>query len=411
MLTGRKYRLAFAPEQAEFAQTIGDVCRSVWNTALEQRREYCRRGAWINYRQQAGELADAKNEHEWLKAAPSHVLQQTLMDLDRACRERGTKRIRWRSKSRWSPSFRFPDPKQVTVQRLGKKWGQVKLPKFGWVRFRWSRPLDGHVRSVTVSRDGQAWFVSFLVDDGRITPTQHVSSEALGVDRGVTVAVACSDGTMRNREVQTPGERQRYLKLQKRLARRTRGSANWKKTIVGMNRIKRQERDRRRDFVSWTANRIATSHCTVVLEDLKIRNMTRSARGSLAEPGVRVAQKAGLNRFILSKGWHQLELALLNVARYTGCRIVKVPAAYTSQRCSACRAVDPKSRKSQAVFLCTTCGYQVNADVNAAKNVLADGLSVSACGDLGVARSTKQEPARNREAVPHRPPLVGIPRS
>jgi len=94
VLTGRKYRLAFTPEQAEFAGTIGTICRSVWNTALEQRREYRRRGGWMNYVAQASELADAKTGHEWLKAAPSHVLQQTLMDLDRACREHGTFTVR-----------------------------------------------------------------------------------------------------------------------------------------------------------------------------------------------------------------------------------------------------------------------------------------------------------------------------
>jgi len=162
VLTGRKYRLAFTPEQAEFADTIGTICRSVWNTALEQRREYRRRGVWMNYLAQAGELADAKTEHEWLKAAPSHVLQQTLMDLDRACREHGTFKVRWRSGRRWNPSFRFPAGKQITVERLGRRWGGAKLPKLGWVRFRRSRALGGQVRSATVSRDGRHWYVSFL---------------------------------------------------------------------------------------------------------------------------------------------------------------------------------------------------------------------------------------------------------
>ena len=159
MLAGRRFRLALTPDQVEFAEAIGDACRAVWNTGLEQRREYGRRHRWISYQQQAAELADAKREHVWLKAAPSHVLQQTLIDLDRACRTHGTSRINWRSKSRWSPSFRFPDPKQVIVQRLGRKWGRCKLPKFGWVRFRWSRSLGGVVRSATVSRDSGHWFV------------------------------------------------------------------------------------------------------------------------------------------------------------------------------------------------------------------------------------------------------------
>lgn len=413
MLTGRKYRLALTSAQIEQCETFGGICRSVWNTALEQRREYRRRGSWINYEQQAGELAEAKREHEWLRAAPSHILQQTLRDLDKACRTKGTWRIRWRSMRRWSPSFRFPDPRHIKVERLGRKWGRVKLPKLGWVRFRWSRALGGEIKNATVSRDGNDWCVSFQIDDGQSTPEQHVAPKsAVGVDRGVAVAVAVSDGVMRNRDFRTPGEVVRYRKLQKRLSRQTKGSANRNKTIAAMRRIKRRERDRRADFLLWTANRLATRHGVVVLEDLKTRNMTASARGTAEKPGSNVSQKAGLNRSILDKGWHAFELALLNVARYTGTQNLKVAAAYTSQRCSQCRTVDPASRESQAVFRCTRCGYCENADVNAAKNVLADGLSVPACGDLAVGRSVKQEPVGTREEVPHQSALklVGIPR-
>src|SRR3981189_2343815 len=124
---------------------------------MEQRRDYRGRGVWMNYVAQAGELADAKTEHEWLKAAPSHVLQQTLMDLDRACREQGTFKARWPSGRRWHPSFRFPAGKQITVERLGRRWGGAKLPKLGWVRFRWSRAPGGPVRAGTGCARGGAW--------------------------------------------------------------------------------------------------------------------------------------------------------------------------------------------------------------------------------------------------------------
>ena len=87
MLTGRRFRVEFTDEQAEYAERIGAVCRAVWNTGLEQRREYRRRGAWMNYQPQAHELAEAKTEHGWLKDVPGHCLQQTLMDLDKACRD------------------------------------------------------------------------------------------------------------------------------------------------------------------------------------------------------------------------------------------------------------------------------------------------------------------------------------
>jgi putative transposase len=143
--------------------------------------------------------------------------------------------------------------------------------------------------------------------------------------------------------------------------------------------------------------------------------MTRSAKGTLQAPGRNVKAKSRLNRAILAKGWHQFTVALSSAARYSGTAVVKVPAAYTSQRCPACGRVDPKSRESQAVFRCTTCHYgPVHADVNAAKNILAAGLAVIACQDnarpAGRAASPKQEPAGNREELLLQPAeQVGIP--
>lgn len=421
VLTGRRYRLALTSDQAELCEAVGGICRSVWNTALEQRREYRRRDAWINYQQQAGELADAKCEHEWLKQAPSRVLQQTLMDLDRACRERGTWKVRWRGKSgryRWSPSLRFPAGKQITVERLGKRWGRCKLPKLGWVRFRWTRAPGGEVRSATVSREGADWFVSFLVETATIIPEKHAwPGTGVGIDRGVAVGVATSDGHGYDRDFGSDTGERTYLRLQRRLARQKKGSANRRRTLREMGRIKRRERNRRQDFCNQVGRRIAADHALVVLENLPTQNMTRSARGTLDQPGTRVAQKSGLNRSILDKGWHMLELAIRNAARTTGSTIVKIPAAWTSQRCSQCHLVDPASRESQARFRCSTCGYCENADVNAAQNILAAGRketpgfhAVTACGELST-MSMKQEPAGNREGVPIQLALlVGIRR-
>ncbi|MEV6336868.1 transposase [Nocardia vinacea] len=409
MLTGRRYRVELTADQAEYAEHVGGICRSVWNTALEQRREYRRRDAWINYPQQAKELVEAKVEHGWLKDAPSHCLQQTLMDLDKACRMHGTFGVRWRSGRRWQPSFRFPDPKQLQVQRLGRRRGRVKLPKLGWVQFRWSRSLGGAIRSATLCRDGRHWYVSFLVEDGIVAPERHMSTATAGVDRGVAVAVATSDGRLYDREFTTRGEGKRYRRLQQKLARQKKRSINYKRTIAALRAVKRREVNRRADFNAWVANRVANRYGLVALEALRIQNMTASARGTIAEPGRNVGQKSGLNRAILQKGWHRFELALANAARYTGARIVKVPAAYTSLTCSRCRTIDPESRESQAVYRCRSCGYSENADVNAAKNIRRRAV-VTACGDLGTGRSVKQEPAGTREELPLQPIYpVGIP--
>ncbi|WP_432029621.1 RNA-guided endonuclease InsQ/TnpB family protein [Streptomyces sp. 1222.5] len=396
MLSGRRYRLELTGEQAAQCEEFANVCRAVWNTGLDQRRQYRRRGVWMDYAPQCKELAEAKGEHEWLKAAPSHVLQQTLKDLDRACRQHGTFKVRWRSKARWSPSFRFPAGNLITVERLGRKWGRAKLPKLGWVRFRWSRPIGGEIRAATVSRRGGLWFMSFLVDDHAVTPEQHaMPSTAVGIDRGVAAAAVTSDGEFFDRSFITPGEAIRYRRLQQCLARQKRGSGNRHKTITAMGQIMSRVSDRRGDFCARTAAHLAQKNALVALEDLKTRNMTASASGTVNAPGVNVVQKRGLNRAILDKGWHRLELALISAARYTGTTVVKVNPAYTSQRCSACGFVTEGNRENQAVFRCKAagCGHTAHADVNAAINIRnAAGHAVSACGDLGTSQSAKQEP-------------------
>ena len=158
MLAGRRFRVEFTDEQAQYGEQIGAVCRAVWNTGLEQRREYRRRGAWMNYRPQAHELAEAKGEHPWLKDVAGHCLQQTLMDLDKACRAHGTFGVRWRSGRRWAPSFRFPEGAKMAVDKLNGRHGRVKLPKLGWVKFGQTRSLAGEtIRSATLTREGRHW--------------------------------------------------------------------------------------------------------------------------------------------------------------------------------------------------------------------------------------------------------------
>jgi putative transposase len=391
MLAGRRFRAELTDAQARLAQETSDACRVVWNTGLEQRREYRRRGAWINYEQQAHELVEAKREHAWLGEAPGHCLQQTLMDLDKACHRHGTFNVRWRSSRRWVPSFRFPEGSRMRLEKLNRRKSRVKLPKLGWVNFRASRCLDGEtIRSATLTRQGEHWFVSFLVDDGIATPAEHASpGTVVGVDRGVVVAVATSAGDLIDRAFTTPGEQRRVLRLQRKLSRAAKGSANRNKTRQALSNVRERERRRRQDFCVKTAHQLAQKNALVVLEKLSVRSMTRRAQpvADPAKPGQYLpnggSAKSGLNRAILSKGWYRFEVALKSAARYSGTQVVKVPAALTSQRCSACGHVDPKSLESQAVFRCTHCLRPAeHADVNAAKNIMAAGLlAVSACGD------------------------------
>nr|WP_231858957.1 transposase [Mycobacterium canetti] len=395
-MAGRRFRVELTEGQQRMAQQTADACRVVWNTGLEQRRDYRRRGAWMNYQPQAAELVEAKAEHEWLKEVPGHCLQQTLIDLDKACRRHGTFRVHWRSSRRWVPSFRFPEGSKMELEKLNRNKSRLKLPKLGWVKFRASRSLDGEaIRSATLTKDGRHWYVSVLVDDGAVAPAAHAAPDtAVGVDRGVVVAVATSDGDLLDQVFSSPREKRRAVRLQRKLSRAAKRSANRNKTRQKYAGLRAREARRRQDFCVKTARGLAEKNAVVVLEKLPVKNMTRRAKPAPDPknpgryPPNGAASKSGLNKAILSKGWYRFEQALQSVSRYTGTKVVKIPAAFTSQRCPACGHVDPKSRESQAVFRCTHCSHSEHAGRSAAKNILAAGRALgrnadsqNACGE------------------------------
>jgi putative transposase len=181
----------------------------------------------------------------------------------------------------------------------------------------------------------------------------------------------------------------RLRRLQQHLARAKRGSNRRRRAKLAIARIKAREVDRRQDWLEKTTTDLARRFDMIRVEDLDVRAMTRSARGTRDQPGARVAQKRGLNREISRQGWGRLVARLDHKAAG---RIESVPAAYTSQRCCVCGHVAPENRKSQAVFACVACDAgPCNADVNAARNIAA-GRAVAAQGDLAVRRSVNCEP-------------------
>lgn len=195
------------------------------------------------------------------------------------------------------------------------------------------------------------------------------------MDRGVVQAVATSDGRFFDREFLTPGERQRLLRLERQRNRCQKGSRRRQIVNRKIRALRHRERDRRANFQGQTAACIVPGNALVVLENLAITGMTASARGTAEKPGTNVAQKTGLNRKILEKGWHAFEVAVRNVGRRMGVTVRTVNPAYTSQTCPACGMVDANSRESQAEFACTSCGQRGHADTVGAKNTLARGHS------------------------------------
>ena len=202
------------------------------------------------------------------------------------------------------------------------------------------------------------------------------------------VSAALSTGELLHCPGLRQAERVRLGRLQRKLAHARRGSRRRGRVRLAIARLKAREVDRRKDWAEKTTTTLARRFDVICVEDLRITSMTRSAKGTLAEPGRNVRQKAGLNGGILASGWGVLVCRLEDKAPG---RVEKVNAAYTSQRCSACGTVDAKARESQAVFACRSCGYAGNADVNAARNIAA-GHAVTARGRSPLGGRMNREP-------------------
>jgi putative transposase len=292
----------------------------------------------------------------------------------------------WRKAGR-NEGFRIVALRPGQVRRLSRNTGEVWVPKAGWVRFRWSRAVPAGVKSyrVTLDRAGR-WHIAFAAIPPPVPAPGN--GRIVGVDRGVAVSAALSTGD----RLRVPGltwrERARLRRLERKLARAKRGSVRRGQVRLGIARLRARERDRRKDWAEKKTTEIVRRFDLIKVEDLRIKNMTRSAKGTRDAPGRRVRQKAGLNRGILRSGWGLLVRRLEEKAPG---RVMTVNAAFTSQRCSACGLVDAKSRKSQARFVCTACGYACHADVNAARNIAA-GHAVTARGGVRGAGPANREP-------------------
>jgi putative transposase len=368
--------------------------RYVWNLGLEQHLMWRRwKGPTPGFNAQAAQLTEARAAEPWLACGSQTVQQQALRDLDRAWRSffAGThRRPRWR-KSGEDEGLRIVGPQAVRVRRDNRARSSVLVPKIGWVQFKRSHTLtDWKSYRITGERAGR-WHIAFAVIPEPI-PAPGAGG-VVGVDRGVAVAVALSTGEMTSPKGLRAKEAERLLRLQRRLARAARGSNRRRKVKALIAGLKAKDGDRRKDWVEKTSTDLARRFDVIRLENLNIKGMTRSVRGTVAEPGRNVAPKTGLNRGILKSGWGLLVARLEQKAPG---RVEKVKAAYTSQTCNACQHIAAVSRKSQATFVCVACGHRANADVNAARNIAA-GHAVTARGDCRVlARSVKREPQHAR---------------
>ncbi|MCW2935399.1 MAG: (cytosine-5-)-methyltransferase [Actinomycetia bacterium] len=385
-----RYRLEPSRGQEEVLLRHCSDARYVWNLAVEQH-------AWWRpgrvpapgYLEQARQLTAARAASAWLRTGSQMVQQQALRDFAQAMAGffAGTnRRPSWRKAGR-DEGFRVVAIGPGDVRRLNRNHAEVKVPKVGWVRFRWSRPVPPGVKSYRVTRDRAGrWHVAFAAIPGPVEGPG--TGGVVGIDRGVTVSAALSTGELLSCPGLTAREAARLRRLRRKLARARRGSVRRRAARRGIARLKAREVARRKDWCEKTSTSLARRFDVIRVEDLTIANMTRSARGTITQPGRNVAAKAGLNRGIQRSGWGLLVRRLGDKAPG---RVEKVSPAFTSQRCSACGHTAAKSRESQALLRCVACDFACNADVNAARNIAA-GHAVNARGGDRAAGPVNREP-------------------
>ncbi|GDH01375.1 IS609 transposase [Escherichia coli] len=375
------------------------ACRFVFNRALARQNENHEVGnKYIPYGKMASWLVEWKNatETQWLKDAQSQPLQQSLKDLERAYKNFFRKRAAFpRFKKRGQNDvFRYPQG-----VKLDQENSRIFLPKLGWMRYRNSRQVTGVVKNVTVSQSCGKWYISIQTESEVSTPV-HPSASMVGLDAGVAKLATLSDGTVFEPVNSFQKNQKTLARLQRQLSRKVKFSNNWQKQKRKIQRLHSRIANIRRDYLHKVTTTVSKNHAMIVIEDLKVSNMSKSAAGTVSQPGRNVRAKSGLNRSIQDQGWYEMRRQLEYKQLWSGGQVLAVPPAYTSQRCACCGHTAKENRLSQSQFRCQVCGYTANADVNGARNILAAGHAVLACGEMVQSgRSLKQEPTEMIQAT------------
>ena len=403
-LQAYKYELKPNGEQQRNMRRFSGSCRFVFNKALAlQKTNHDAGNKFIGYVGMANLLPSWKAELSWLADAPSQTLQQTLKDLERAYKNFFAKRAdfpRFKKKGQ-SNSFRYPQGFKIDAGN-----SRVFLPKLGWIRYRNSRDLLGTVKNITVSSNGGKWFVS-IQTERVIEQPLPTSTTAIGIDVGIarfaTMATTNGSGGYHGSFISPLNSfkkhQQRLAKYQRRMSRKVKFSSNWKKAKARVQKIHSDIANARKDYLHKTSTTISQNHALVCIENLQVRNMSKSSKGNSEQHGKRVKQKSGLNRSILDQGWGEFRRQLEYKVSWNGGMLLAVPPHNTSRTCPCCGHIAKENRITQAEFLCVDCGYENNADVVGAINVLERGYRLLACGESAQSgRSVKQEPTEATQA-------------
>jgi len=373
---GFKYRLKPNKEQEEkFRQLVGNA-RFLWNKALAELLERLKKkekGKFVGGKYGDYQIIPTlRKEFSFLNESYAQSLGEDLKALSQAFDDffkRKKRMPRFRSKGE-RESFSYRQGVQIERDK-----NLIKLPKVGWVRFIQHRALEGQYLRCTISESGGKWYVSIITEIETAEPV-HPSTERVGVDVGIAKMCSLSNGQTFPKLMSHPKYKssldkllKRKVRLERSLARKEKGSNNRLAAKRALGKVQSKVARIRADYLHNTSAELSSKYAVIVLEDLKVSNMTASAKGTLEKPGKNVRQKAGLNREFLNHAPYEFKRQLKYKSEWKGGHVEEVAPQYTSQECPECGHTTPENRKAEK-FKCVICGHHDDADINAAKNIL-----------------------------------------
>lgn len=361
-----KYKLRLNSAQEQRMLSWIGVCRMVYNLSLE-----IKINAWKTKNQSLSkfdlckQLPELKKDYPWIKDVFSQSIEDAVHRMDRSYQNffRGAGFPKFAKKGQYN-SITFRQGVKITGEN------EMTIPKFGAVKFYRNRlPQSENILLATVTHLVDGFYISIVVKEPKPITAPIDPSNAVGLDMGVKYFFTLSNGLqMPNPQVLKTFESKLRIK-QRSLARKKKGSANWKKEKIQLQKLHLKIARVRENFIHNQSHFITHNFDVISIEDLRIKNMTRSAKGTAEAPGKMVRQKSGLNRVLIDVALGEFTRQLEYKADWRGKKLIKVNPKNTSITCSKCGHKDKKNRKTQAKFECLECGHINNADVNAALNI------------------------------------------
>ena len=377
MLVCKAFKFELMPngEQTRKMKQFCGCSRFVFNKALAyQNEQYEADNSFkFSYFKLQNLLPEWKREFVWLKDCHSQVLQSSLRDLERGFKNFFAKRADFPKFKRKGEknSFRFPQG-----CKLEQHDNRIYLPKIGRVRYRNSREVVGKIKNVTVSQKCGKWYVSIQTEFEQEIPVPKGGE--IGIDMGIVKFATLSDGTHFEPINAFKTLKGKLAKLQKQFKNKTKFSKNWQKLKAKISKLHHKITNIRKNHLHQISSTISKNHAIVYVEDLKVTNMSKSAKGNAEQHGKNVAAKSGLNRAILDQAWYKFKRQLDYKLLWNGGHLIAVPPQNTSRCCPACSHTSKENRQTQENFECIECGYQNNADVVGAINILKRGREILA---------------------------------